>query len=237
MRKRYRHPQLGEFHKLDLTASHSVVTMISDAQLAGLVRYLNESGTQKEGERIVHILEDMQALERLEEPLWGDTEEETAFSTGPNARAMFVMRKGMSVPHPLLRKISPEKYRRQLEIEKRRYAINQELNRNHFYTHVWPSKDGKWRVFWQIQSRAPKRYHVIDGVLEIDDGVALQMILDFAKVGYLNRLRRCTCCNNWLYAKFRHQDFCSTKCQQKHYAISPEWKAKRRDYMRRYRNM
>ena len=234
MRKRYRDPKLGELHKLDLTGSYSA-TIISDAQLAALVRYLNESETQKEGRRIVRILEDMQALERLEQPVWGDSEEEMAFSQGPNARAMMVTRRGMSVPHPLLRKIAPDKYRRQLEIEERKHAINQELTRNRFYPYVWPSVHRKWMVLWRIQPRAPKRYQVHCGVLEMDDGLTLQMILDFARAGYLNRLRRCTCCNKWLYAKFKHQNFCSTKCQQKHYAQSAEWKAKRRNYMREYR--
>ena len=65
-------------------------------------------------------------------------------------------------------------------------------------------------------------------------GMAVEVILDIAKVGYLGRLRRCLQCRKWLYARFRHQNFCSVKCQQKQYTGSEEWKAHRRAYMREY---
>jgi hypothetical protein len=54
------------------------------------------------------------------------------------------------------------------------------------------------------------------------------------QVGELTRLRRCSQCQKWLFARFRHQTFCSTKCQQKNYTQSDAWKAHRRAYMRRY---
>ena len=63
---------------------------------------------------------------------------------------------------------------------------------------------------------------------------ALEMILKLTQIGYLTRLRRCALCQEWLYAKFRHQTFCSMRCQQKRYTRTEEFKAKRRAYMRRY---
>jgi hypothetical protein len=49
------------------------------------------------------------------------------------------------------------------------------------------------------------------------------------------RVRQCVKCRRWFYARFKHQRFCSTPCQQSHYRESPEWRDGRRRYMQRYR--
>jgi hypothetical protein len=64
---------------------------------------------------------------------------------------------------------------------------------------------------------------------------ALSCVVTLAQQGTLNRMRECLRCGKWYYARFRHQRFCSTKCQQAHYWSSPEWKAHRRVWMRNYR--
>lgn len=234
MLRKYRHPELGYFHKLDLTKGSIATAFVSDAELAGLIQYLNEAGGQGESRRIIRILEEMLALGKIEEPVWGESKEELAFASGPKARPTIVLRRGRSVPHPLLRKLAPDKYRRQLEIEERKFLLNRELARHPFLPYAFPLQAGWWLVRWRIQSRTPTKLRVHGGVVQLDDGRALQLILDLAKAGYLNRLRRCSHCRSWLYAKFRHQNFCSTKCQQKHYTQSEEWKDHRRKYMRRY---
>ena len=224
MLKRYRHPELGYFNKLDLRKSSVGIALVPDAALAGLVQYLNEAEAERESKRIIRILEEMLELEKIEPPVWSESID------GP----MMVMKGGMSVPNPLFRKVAPEKYKLQLEIEKRISVLNRELARHRFLPFAFPHWGGRWLLIWQIQSRARKKVRLHRGVMELDDGRALQMILDLARAGYLNRLRRCSHCRRWLYAKFRHQHFCSTKCQQKHYTQSEEWKAHRREYMRHY---
>jgi hypothetical protein len=64
---------------------------------------------------------------------------------------------------------------------------------------------------------------------------ALTGVVILAQQGTLNRLRECLRCGNWLYARFRDQKVCSTKCQQAYYWSSSEWKAHRRVWMRDYR--
>lgn len=225
MRRRYRDSKLGELHKLDLTKSYVGTSIVPDAALNGLVAFLNRGKAHTESNRIVQILEQMQVLEKMKEPVWGETEEEQRVEP-------FLVQGEVN---PRLKTIAPEKYKTQAEFEARKRWVNQQLALNRFLPHVWPSSLGKWIVVWQIQSRAPKRYRLRPGVLDMDDGSSIQLILDLARAGYLNRLRRCHCCRQWLYARFKHQNYCSTKCQQKHYAQSPDWKAKRRDYMREYR--
>jgi hypothetical protein len=235
MQRRYRHPELREYHQLDIRKGGIGTVVVSDAELAGLVGYLNDGEKSNEGKRVLRIVEEMLAIEKIEPPLWGETKEEMDFSTGSNARAMMLIRRGRSVPHPLLRKISPEKYQRQLDIDERNLRLNRELARNRFLPNVWLGARRRWVVMWQVRSRPPKTLRVNRGSIELSAGGAIQMILDLGRAGYLNRLRRCSFCHKWIYAKFRHQNYCSTQCQQTHYAQSPEWKAKRRDYMRQYR--
>jgi hypothetical protein len=64
---------------------------------------------------------------------------------------------------------------------------------------------------------------------------AAEMIFKIVRLGergLLGRVRECTRCEKWFYAKFNHQRFCSKKCQLQHYQTSEEWKARRRE---RYR--
>ena len=65
---------------------------------------------------------------------------------------------------------------------------------------------------------------------------AAEMIFRIVRLGergLLGRVRRCTRCEKWFYAKFNHQRFCGKKCQLQHYQTSEEWKARRRE---RYHN-
>jgi hypothetical protein len=58
-------------------------------------------------------------------------------------------------------------------------------------------------------------------------------IVRLGERGLLGRVRRCSRCEKWFYAKFNHQRFCGQKCQLQHYQTSEEWKRRRRE---RYQN-
>lgn len=196
---------------------------VSDEALAALIGYLNEADKRTESRRVVRVLQQMLELEKIKPPMFSEQIE------GP---LMVEPRKGrFGVANPALKKVAPEKYRLQREIEKKVEAVNDGLERCGFYGFVQPYFRPGWLVEGIVQSRARRR-GVVYG--ELGDAEALHMILDLAKMGYLSRLRPCAHCQTWLYAKFRHQNFCSMKCQQKHYTQSEEWKAHRREYMRRY---
>lgn len=47
------------------------------------------------------------------------------------------------------------------------------------------------------------------------------------------RIRECVC-GKWLYSKFSHQRFCSSKCREKAFKSSPEWQEYRRNKARDY---
>ena len=227
MRKRLQDPVFGEYHPLDLGGVGTV--MVSDAEIRGLIQYLNDAQSHGADRTVLELLEQMLELDKMDRPLWGETKEEREIP-------MMVTKAGRTVPNPALKKITPEKYRQELAITEKTHQINVTLRKYRFQPRAWSIGERRpWTVMWDALPNASKKAKFRSGVVELNDGMALRMILDFARAGYLSRLRRCLHCRNWLFAKFRHQDFCSTKCQQKHYAKSPEWKAKRRDYMRRYR--
>lgn len=70
---------------------------------------------------------------------------------------------------------------------------------------------------------------------EYQEKVAIQCLLDELCEGRINRFRVCRQCNRWFYAVAHHQVSCSEGCRKKHAATSEEFKAKRREYMKKYR--
>lgn len=64
---------------------------------------------------------------------------------------------------------------------------------------------------------------------------AAMYLARLSELGLLGRVRSCGWCTSWFFAKFRHQNYCKQACQQKAYAVSPEWRKHRREYMRDYR--
>lgn len=181
-----------------------------------LEKFLNET-RRANGKRIVTILERMLELERLSFPI-------------PQEEPMVAALEW--------RRTDPKKYEIHWEIEKQRAFLQRELSKYRFTPHAEVVMGGggrapcEWGAWWRWSSGKYEKH------LRMDAGEALQMLLKLVQIGYLNRLRHCLQCNRWLYARFRHQVYCSVKCQQKHYTKTPEFKAHRRRYMRqRYQNL
>jgi hypothetical protein len=61
----------------------------------------------------------------------------------------------------------------------------------------------------------------------------LRVLLDRINYpGELSRIRRCSDCQNWFYAATSHQRFCGEACRRRYTARSPQFKEKRRRYMK-----
>ena len=120
--------------------------------------------------------------------------------------------------------IGPKKMDRPLN------KLNRDLRRYVFRPLVAPWYDSYWHsTRWVVHW-----YSGRPGRKPIAKFAPLDMIFDLARAGLLNRLRRCSHCRNWLYAKSKVQIFCSTKCQQRHFTATEAFKAHRREYMRRW---
>ncbi len=62
-------------------------------------------------------------------------------------------------------------------------------------------------------------------------------VLDLVKlleIGVLSGVRKCRNCGKWMFARFSHQHFCSSRCRERHFQSSPEWKALRNARQREY---
>jgi hypothetical protein len=82
-------------------------------------------------------------------------------------------------------------------------------------------------------SQAGRRPHLVFDADDVE-GAAVLHVLRLIANGILDRVRRSRSSWRRFFARFRHQDFCETKCQQKHYRSSLEWKAHRRQWARDY---
>jgi hypothetical protein len=65
------------------------------------------------------------------------------------------------------------------------------------------------------------------------------VLLWLVERGLLDSIAQCAKCGRWFCSRrsrrLGDKRFCGTKCQQEHYKSSPDWKAYRARYMRRYR--
>lgn len=181
--------------------------------LRDLIKYLNETRTAR-GRKIVEILEKMLELEEMTRPI---KPEEPMIAAVEWERT------------------DPKKYQVHWEIVKRTAILEKQLSNYRFTPRAEVAMGGggqspsQWSVWWQSNlTTKPERS------LRMQASEALELILKLTQLGELNRLRHCQHCQKWLFARFRHQTFCSTKCQQKTYTQSSEWKAHRRAYMRGY---
>ena len=95
---------------------------------------------------------------------------------------------------------------------------------------VFPLKDG-WHFSWMNPwSDDPEQRGLIAWT-------CFSIIHDFAHAGYLSRVRECKICGEWFFAhydSFRFR-FCSDECREKHWRATPQGKAKRAAFMRKYR--
>lgn len=64
---------------------------------------------------------------------------------------------------------------------------------------------------------------------------AVHLLMQLCEAGYFSRIRNCKKCTAWFFAKYRHQVFCSQKCQIAHYRRTDKFKAHHRDYTRTLR--
>jgi hypothetical protein len=183
--------------------------------LSDLIEFLNRTRTSR-GKRIVEILEKMLELEEMTRTIKPEEPMIVALEW---------------------KRTDPKKFQIHLQIDKRRAILQRELSRYRFTPHAEVMMGGGgrgpsvWAAWWKGDAGGGREKHL--GLVASE---ALEMILKLTQLGDLTRLRRCTHCQKWLFARFRHQDFCSKQCQQKNYTQTDEWKEHRRRYMReRYR--
>ena len=123
----------------------------------------------------------------------------------------------------LLRELEPTPSRKeQIERSPLIQEINDHLRRYTYGLRIRDSLQTQW-----VEAIPPK-------VLPSEERAITHMVR-LSELGSLQRVRACKWCTSWFFAKFRHQLYCKQGCQQRAYAVTPEWRKHRRDYMRKYR--
>jgi len=177
--------------------------------LDDLIRFLNGTETES-GRSVLRILLQMLEIEGMAKPL-----------------------KGLLWPDLSLRKSDPEKFKQLCEIDDKVASLQRELATFKFVPRAEVAVGGggstsEWATWWGHANEKSE-----EG-LRMRASEAMEVILKLTQIGSLGRLKQCANCGKWLYAKFRHQEYCSMLCQQKNYSQSEQWKAHRRQYMRNY---
>jgi hypothetical protein len=199
---------------------HQGRTYAGEVEADHLIEWLNRPGNSAAGKRITSLLNDIREIARL---LRNPEYFGTWHWNLPKE------------PRPGVVALSYEEY---LEIRMRLRNINKRLARYRF----WPKLEEfplprKMQMLYRndpaVRWRSDFRGAVSDFLFTEQD--AVRGIVELYAQNYLGRVRPCDSCRKWFFARFGHQLFCSTKCQQQSYRSKPAWKEHRRKWMRDHR--
>jgi hypothetical protein len=119
-----------------------------------------------------------------------------------------------------------------------RRGLKRQLKRYSFAPEQERTLHGKWIVSWKHSSKAgatPIVVSVQGDEVTVNEGDAVLAFFRLGEEGCSDLVRECRLCSKWLIGRFKHQQFCSTKCQQQSYKSSDAWKEHRRRWMWDYR--
>ena len=181
------------------------------------------STSRSEGsERINRILELIVDLEELSLKK-GDKEEHTFGWHGKVFTAKVNMGRGSY----------PKKSDREVQLAS---ELNHRLLRYQLSPYYWMTLGDYPIIGWWSRKNRPRSEDDPTEEESFTEDDAIIAIVDLAREGLLNRIRRCHC-KDWFFASNAHQKFCCTRCQQKYFRSSEDYKAGRRAYMKTLRSL
>jgi hypothetical protein len=104
--------------------------------------------------------------------------------------------------------------------------LTRSLRRYSYYPFFFPTSEGVSDFHWSYTKEKPHEEFY-------DDSDAVLDLLELARQGLLERLKQCPC-GRWIWARFSHQRFCSSKCRERDFRSSEKWKEHRRQKAREY---
>jgi hypothetical protein len=112
--------------------------------------------------------------------------------------------------------------------------LNHQLHRYKVRPQCYDALSGRL-VFgwWSGSERPPDEDDSSEDVLFTEEDAIIR-ILQLAQENLLARITRCDC-GDWFFARTNLNKYCCTRCQQRFYKMSPEWRAKRNVYMKELR--
>jgi hypothetical protein len=118
-------------------------------------------------------------------------------------------------------------------LEKLTRRISDSLRRYKFYPFVWATTS-RVSVWSWMPAHGPDGKPSLDADVKLyTEFKAVRDIMGLAGAKLLPRIKECRC-GKWMFLRFSHQRFCSSKCREKEFRSSPESKAYRREKAREY---
>src|SRR5439155_18678252 len=101
-----------------------------------------------------------------------------------------------------------------------RRKLKGQLERYWFRPEQERTVHGSWIVLWKHLNKAGGIRIIVSqqgDEVPVNEGDAVLSLFRLGEEGYFDRIRQCRLCSKWLFARFKHQGYCSTKCQLRSY--------------------
>ena len=121
-----------------------------------------------------------------------------------------------------------------------RRKLNTLLQAFRVWAQPYRTSSGRWTLSWKHSAKAggvPVIASPEGDSWLVREGDVVLALLRLSEEGFLDRVRKCQFCSKWLFARFSHQQYCSSQCQLKSYKSSESWKKHRREWTRDYRKL
>jgi hypothetical protein len=209
-----------------------------EEEATNLAEWLNKKGESESKRRIGELVRDVHELRGMSAP----SESRVDFQRGSRRISARVLYDKEILAEAPMQKRSKELRQRNRNYLNLYARINRRLASYSMIPVFANLTEFGWTVEWRPISdpridyldRATRRKNARQ---PLDESLAVLDIAELSRLGLITRVRNCSHCGKWLFARFRHQLFCGKSCQLAHYWKSESGKAQRRNYMRRYRRI
>jgi len=209
-----------------------------------VIRWLNQNAGNRDGRRVAILIADLTTLCGSVQPkmyLFPPREEMARFKREHPGLYRSIS-PGEAVERDLMNRASwvPINLGRGYDRQAMRRA-QATLARYSFRPYIFDDlSDGEVRGF-QVEM-LPSRFFTpgqritiadIEGVGRELESWTILRVIRLTRDGAINKIRRCSC-GNWFFAQHSRRQWCSSRCRHRDYKSTPEWRAKRNRYMRKY---
>jgi len=98
-----------------------------------------------------------------------------------------------------------------------------------------PSMDVHWLFNMYCLRRADDFCWETQYGFRVFEGDAVMATSRLAERGLLSRVRVCATCSQWLFARHSNYKFCNSRCRERYYTSTDEYRARKAGHMRQYR--
>ena len=134
------------------------------------------------------------------------------------------------------RKWPREKLQLQRAADKPHSDLARALKRYRFRIRLtMPSMDVHWLFNMYCLRRADDFCWETQYGFRVFEGDAVMTTSRLAERGLLSRVRVCATCSQWLFARHSNYKFCNSRCRERYYTSTDEYRARKAGHMRQYR--